>query len=105
MYKLDLEKAEEKEIKLPTLIGLQGKKEREREFQSGRWKSWLKTQHSKDKDDIWSHHFMTDRWAKVETMTDFLFQGSKITTDGECHHGIKNTCSLEEKLCQTQIVH
>ena len=25
----------------------------------------------------------------VETMTDFIFGGSKITADGECSHGIK----------------
>ena len=28
------------------------------------WKSWLKTQHSKNKDHgIWSHHFMANRWG------------------------------------------
>ena len=28
-------------------------------------KSWLKIQHSKNKDhDIWSHHFMANRWGK-----------------------------------------
>ena len=26
---------------------------------------------------------------KVETMTDFIFLGSKITVDGDCSHGIK----------------
>ena len=34
---------------------------------------------------------------KVETMTDFLFLGSKITVDGNCSHEIKRS-SLEEKL-------
>ena len=35
---------------------------------------------------------------------DFIFLGSlwtvspKITVDGDCSHGIKDTCSLEEKL-------
>ena len=33
----------------------------------------------------------------VETVTDFIFLGSKITADGDCSHGIKR-CSLEEKL-------
>ena len=29
----------------------------------GEWKSWLKTQHSENKDHgIWSHHFMANRW-------------------------------------------
>ena len=34
----------------------------------------------------------------VETVTDFIFAGSKITADGDCSHEIKNACSLEEKL-------
>ena len=33
---------------------------------------------------------------KVETMTDFIFLGSKITVDGDCSHKIENACSLEE---------
>ena len=35
---------------------------------------------------------------KMETVTDFLFLGSKITADGDCSHKIKDACSLEEKL-------
>ena len=35
---------------------------------------------------------------KVETVTDFIFLGSKITADSDCSHEIKDTCSLEEKL-------
>ena len=35
---------------------------------------------------------------KVEAVRDFLFWGSKITTDGDCSHEIKDICSLEEKL-------
>ena len=54
-----------------------------------------------NKDSIWIHHVMADRWGKVETLPAFLFWGSKSTTDGECCHEIKNSCSLEEKLCQT----
>ena len=34
----------------------------------------------------------------VEIVSDFIFGRSKITTDGDCSHQIKNTCSLEEKL-------
>ena len=34
----------------------------------------------------------------METVTDFIFLGSKIIADGDCSHEIKNTCSLEEKL-------
>ena len=35
---------------------------------------------------------------KMETVTDFIFLGSKITADGDCSHEIKRCCSLEEKL-------
>ena len=35
--------------------------------------------------------------GKVETVTDFLLPGSKITADSDCSHKIKR-CSLEEKL-------
>ena len=38
---------------------------------------------------------------KMETVTDFIFLGSKITADGNCSHKLKDTCSLEEKLWQT----
>ena len=34
----------------------------------------------------------------VETMTDFILGGSKITADGECMHEIKRHFSFEEKL-------
>ena len=34
----------------------------------------------------------------METMTDFLFLGSKITADGDCSHELKDAYSLEEKL-------
>ena len=34
----------------------------------------------------------------VETVSDFIFGGSKITADGDCSHEIKNVYSLEEKL-------
>ena len=34
----------------------------------------------------------------METVTEFVLLGSKITADGGCNHKIKDTCSLEEKL-------
>ena len=34
----------------------------------------------------------------LETVTDFLFLGSKITADGDCSHEIKRCFSWEEKL-------
>ena len=36
-----------------------------------------------------------------ETVTDFIFGGSKITADGDCSHEIKKSCSFEEKLWPT----
>ena len=37
----------------------------------------------------------------VETVSDLIFWGSKITADGDCSHVLKNTRSLEEKLWPT----
>ena len=37
----------------------------------------------------------------VETVSDFIFGGSKITADGDCSHKLKDTYSLEEKLWPT----
>ena len=37
----------------------------------------------------------------METVTDFIFLGSKITADGDCSHEIKRICSLEERLWAT----
>ena len=37
----------------------------------------------------------------METVTDFIFLGSKITADGDCSQEIKDACSLEEKLWPT----
>ena len=34
----------------------------------------------------------------METVTDFIFLGSKVIADGDCSHEIKDTCSLEEKV-------
>ena len=34
----------------------------------------------------------------VETVSDFIFLGSQITTDGDCSHEIKSSYSLEGKL-------
>ena len=34
----------------------------------------------------------------VETVSDFIFLGSKITADGDYSHAIKRYCSVEEKL-------
>ena len=36
-----------------------------------------------------------------ETVSDFIFLGSKITADGDCSHEIKRRLLLEEKLWPT----
>jgi len=36
--------------------------------------------------------------GKVETVTDFIFLGSKITADSDCNHKLKDDHSLEGKL-------
>ena len=36
----------------------------------------------------------------METVTDFIFLGSKVTADGGFNHEIKHACSLEEELWQ-----
>ena len=37
----------------------------------------------------------------VETVSDFIFMGSKTTADGDCSHEIKDAYSLEGKLWPT----
>ena len=37
----------------------------------------------------------------METVTDFIFLGSKITMDGDAAMKLKDACSLEEKLWPT----
>ena len=37
-------------------------------------------------------------WETVETMSDFIFLGSKITTDGDCSHEIKRRLLLGRKV-------
>ena len=63
------------------------------------YQSWLKAQHSENEDhDIWSHHFMGNRWETVETVSDFILGGSKITADGDCSHEIKRHLLLGRKV-------
>ena len=61
-------------------------------------KKLLKTQHSENEDHgIWSHHFMANR-ETVETVSDFIFGGSKITADGDFSHEIKRHLLLGRKV-------
>ena len=38
---------------------------------------------------------------KIETVTELIFMGSKVTMDGDCKPWNWDTCSLEEKLWRT----
>ena len=61
-------------------------------------KNWLKTQYSKTK--ITAFGPITS-WQidgeTVETVTDFIFLGSKITTDSDCSHETKRRLLLGRK--------
>ena len=53
--------------------------------------------------ELWSKHFMAKKEnkntrEKVETVTDFLFLGSKIAVDNDSSHEIKRPFSFDEKL-------
>ena len=37
---------------------------------------------------------MANRWKTMETVTDFILLGSKITADGDCSHEIKRCLLL-----------
>ena len=53
-----------------------GTKESVDEDEKGEWKSWLKTQHSKNEDhSIWSHHFMANRWGNSGNSDRIYFLG------------------------------
>ena len=74
-----------------------------RKVKEEREKRWLKTQHSENKDlGTRSHHFMAKRWGTMETVTDFILGGSKITADGDCSHEIKR-CLLFGRKAMTNL--
>ena len=53
-----------------------GTKEPLDEGERGQWKSWLKTQHSKNQDHCtWSHHFIAKRWGNNGNSDRFYFLG------------------------------
>ena len=41
---------------------------------------------------------MANRWETVETVSDFILGGSKITADGDCSHEIKRRLHLGRKV-------
>ena len=68
------------------------------ESERGEWKSWLKLNIQKTK--IMASGPITS-WQidgeTMETVTDFIFLGSKITADGNCSHEIERLFFLERK--------
>ena len=68
------------------------------EGERGKWKTWLKINIQKTK--IIAYSPITS-WQidgrKVETVTDFIFSGSKITAEGDCSHQIKRRLLLGRK--------
>ena len=58
-----------------------------------------------------SYHFMANRWEKMETVSDFIFLGSKIAMGSDCRHkfkiclllGIKAMTNLDSMLESTDI--
>ena len=56
-------------------------------------------QHSKNEDPITS--WQIDK-ETMETVTDFIFLGSKITADGDCSHEIKR-CLLPGRKAMTNL--
>ena len=45
-----------------------------------------------------SYHFMANRWGAMETVTDFILGGSKITADAGCSLEIKRCLLLGRKV-------
>ena len=41
---------------------------------------------------------MANRWETMETVTDFIFLGSKITADSDCSYEIKRRLLLGKKV-------
>ena len=67
----------------------------------GEWKSWLKTQHSKNKDPITSWQIGGET---METVTGFIFLGFQITVDGDCSYEIKRPLLLGRNSLEKTLV-
>ena len=69
------------------------------ESERGEWRSWLKTQYSENK--IMAPCPITS-WQingeTMETVSDFILGGSKITADGDCSHELKRRLLLGRKV-------
>ena len=60
-------------------------------------KAGLKLNIQKTKIMASSPIIMANRGEKVETVTDFIFLGSKITVDGDCSHKIKTLAPWKKR--------
>ena len=47
---------------------------------------------------MWSHHSWQINGETMETVTDFIWGGSKITADGDCSYEIKSRLLLGRKV-------
>ena len=80
--------------------------EREEELKSILMKVKGESEKAGLKLNIWKTKIMasgpTTSWERdgetVETVSDFIFGGSKITADGDCSHGIKRCLLLGRKV-------
>ena len=55
------------------------------------------------KTNIWSHHFMANRWGNSgNSVRLYSFLSSKITADGDCSHEIKR-CLLFGRKAMTNL--
>ena len=79
-----------------------GTKEPLNEGERGKWKRWLKTQHSENQDHgIWSYHFMANRWGNTGNSDRLFFCAPKSLQMLTAAMKLKDACPLEEKLWQT----
>ena len=66
------------------------------------WKRWLKTLHSENQDHgIQSYHFMANRWGNNGNSEGLFWGVPKPMQMVTAAMKLKDTCSLEEKLCQS----
>ena len=62
-------------------------------------KVFFKTEHSKNEDGIWSHHFMVSRWGNNGNSERLYFEGApKSLQIVTAAMKLKNAYSLEGKL-------
>ena len=67
------------------------------EDERGEWKSWLETWHLKNYMASGPTTLCQIDKETMETVTDFILGGSKITADGDCSLEIKRCLLLERK--------